>query len=94
MRKPYLVYIKWHDASHPQSGIWCDSDDIDDFQDADHSINTVGWIIRENDKEYIVSSMTSFTNQRYAHIERVPKGVVEKLVKIPNINKLCEWEDK
>jgi len=93
MRKPYLVYIKWYDASHPTSGIWCNSDDIDDFVNADHSINSVGWIIRENNEVYILSSQTSFTNQMYAHIERIPKGVVKKIVKIGNVNKLCEWSE-
>lgn len=57
MSKPKLVCITWHDHAAHDGGSWLDRKTVEDLTPV--LIKTVGWVVKETKKYYILVSSWS-----------------------------------
>ncbi len=72
-----VIFIKWRDAFRPASCTWRDKMSLIKFlKDEDFIIETVGWLVHEDDYFLTVCLSKSGNNNQWEHIERIPTGCV------------------
>lgn len=72
-----LVAIHWLDAATTDG--W-ESDE--DAENEPHSVYTVGFLVRENSKVYVVASTSDHQGMNNARMN-IPKGMVKSLIRFP-----------
>jgi len=70
-----LLYIKWHDSTSQQGGIWHDRESVEKMRPL--QIVTVGWIISET-KKYITLA-SSITKHQVSGDICIPKSCIKKI---------------
>jgi hypothetical protein len=67
-----LELITWEDAGGEQDGGWQDPDDVDT---ANSVIQSVGWVIKETEKNITLAMDLSDDGQTHTR-SRIPKGMI------------------
>lgn len=70
-----LVKVTWNDAASDQS--WRDPSNYDDVQF--YRVDTVGFLIRKNEKWVVLAGSRSRTNDRVSLTLEIPMGMVVKI---------------
>lgn len=82
MESKEVVYVEWLDAA--SSGDWRGYEDVDDLVGA-VECRTIGFLVKENNDELIISPTLADTQGQYASYFAIPQGCIKNRWTI-NIN--------
>lgn len=79
-----LIYIEWLDANDLRSG-WTSNSSLDDWVNADQDAGyckQVGWLVRENEKRIVISSLMApendYQDEHFSLLFKIPKTWIRK----------------
>jgi hypothetical protein len=71
-----LLKILWVDAASPAECRWRRADEVTEWSEGVAIIETVGYLVHEDDQAVTLSSQVSGYDVLFDHLQRIPRGVI------------------